>query len=104
VALEDHHDKGRQNQRASQDKRAELPSNLPLTRARVEPLHDAQDVETREQVEDLEDEVPNIALHEDVEVSCAEHEGVEELGDERDALCRAVSVDGEDENAFRSGV
>jgi hypothetical protein len=67
-------------------------------------LHDSQDIETREQVEDLEDEVPDIALDEDIEVARAEDESVEELSDEGDALSGAVAVDGEDEDAFGGGV
>ena len=37
-------------------------------------------------------------LLEDVEIARAEDKGVEDLGYEGDTFCRAVSMDGEDEN------
>lgn len=45
-----------------------------------------------------------MALNEDIEVARAEDEGVEQLCDKGDALCAAVTVNGEDKDAFRRGV
>jgi hypothetical protein len=104
VLLKDHHDERRQDQRSAQHKSTKLPRDFPLARARVHPLHDSQDIEARQQIEDLEHEVPDIALNEDIEVPRAEDEGVEELGDERYTLGRAIAMDGEDEDAFGRSV
>lgn len=98
VLFKNHHGKGRQNERATRDHGAQLPSDLSLARSRVDPLHDTKDVERGQDVEDLEAKVPRRALLEDVEISGAEDGGVQDLGDEGDTLGAAVSVDGEDQD------
>lgn len=67
-------------------------------------MHNSKDVDRRDDVEDLEHDVPWYRLDEEVEVTCAEDEGVEDLGDEGDALSAPVAMDGEDEDAFGEGV
>lgn len=104
MALKDEHDEWRQDKRATEDDGANLPSNLTLTRSRVDPLHNSKNVDRRDDVEDLEHDVPWYRLDEEVEVTCAEDEGVEDLRDERDALSASVSMDSEDEDAFGEGV
>ena len=102
--LKDEHHKRRQEQRHAQDAAPHLPRQLPLARPRVHPLHDAEYVKGAKDVKDLEEQVPHRVLPEDVEVARAKHERVQALRDERDALGRAVAVDGKDEDAFRQGV
>ncbi|KAJ6442577.1 mannosylphosphorylation protein (Mnn4) [Purpureocillium lavendulum] len=103
-ALKDEHHKWRQHERDAQDAAAHLPRQLALARPRVDPLHDAEDVKRRQDVEDLEEQVPHRVLDEDVEVARAEDEGVEALRDKGHALGGPVAVDGKDEDAFRQGV
>jgi hypothetical protein len=67
-------------------------------------LHNSKDVDRRDDVEDLEHDVPWYRLDEEIEVSGAEDEGVEDLGDEGDTLSAPVSMDSEDEDAFGEGV
>jgi hypothetical protein len=104
VALKDEHDEWRQDKRATEDDGANLPSNLTLTRSRVDPLHNSKDVDRRDDVENLEHDVPWYRLDEEVEVTCAEDEGVEDLRDEGDALSASIAMDSEDEDAFGEGV
>jgi hypothetical protein len=98
VFLKDHHDKGRKDKGATEDDGAHFPGNLTLARAGDHPLHDGQDVEGGKYVEDLEEKIPHVGLTEDVEVSGAEDDGIEDLGDEGDALSAAVAVDGRDKD------
>ena len=99
--FKDEHDKGRQYQRPAQGDSTHLPRHLALPRAGEHPLHDAQDVEGRDDIEGLEDDVPCWVVFravKQVEVARAEDCSVEDLGDERYALGAAVAVDGEDQD------
>lgn len=104
LLLEYHHDERRRNQTTTKTKCAKFPCLLTLSSARIHTKHDKQDVEGRENVEYLEDEVPPGVNVEEIEVARAEDKGVESLGDQRHTLARLVTVDGNYEDAFREGV
>jgi hypothetical protein len=104
MALKNEHDKGGQDERATEDDGTNLPGHLTLARSRVDPLHDSKDIDRRYNVEDLEYNIPWQSLDKEVEVSGAEDDGVEDLRDEGDALSASVAMNGEDEDAFREGV
>lgn len=102
--LKDEHDDRRQNERAAKNNGTDLPRHFTLAGSRVDPLHNSKDVNRGKDVKDLEDDVPRHTLPEQIEVSGAEDQSVEHLGNKGDTLCAAVSVDGEDEDTFREGV
>lgn len=85
LALENQHDEGRDQQRSAQRRSSQLPGDLTLPRARELPPHYDDDVDGRQDVEDLEEQVPGIGLAEQVGVSRAEDDGVEDLCYHRDA-------------------
>lgn len=100
MGREDQVPKGRDDEGSEQAVHAHLPGLLALTGAGVDAGHEEDDVQGRQSVKDLEGEVPRVlgilggARGEDVQVAGAEDEGVQGLGDERDALGAAVGVDG----------
>jgi hypothetical protein len=55
---EDQHDERRQEQAAREDDGGQFPGDLLLSGPRVHKAHDADGVEGREEVEDLEEVVP----------------------------------------------
>lgn len=102
--LKDQHGEGAQDGAASQHHGAQLPRNLPLPAPGEHPLHHTKDIEARDEVKRLEYDVPcrvRFRRVEEVEVTRAEDASVEDLSDERDALCRSIAVDGEDQDKFR---
>lgn len=76
LGFKDHHDEGRQEQRHSQHAGAQLPGYLTLSGPRVPPSHDGDDVERREYVEYLEEEIPDVVFVENVSIPGAEDYGV----------------------------
>lgn len=60
LILEDEHGKRRQEQRAKEACRAHLPRQLPLSGAREDPLHQADNVEGRQDVKKLEDDIVDV--------------------------------------------
>lgn len=86
LALEDQHGEGRQQEGAEEARRPQLPGQLLLASPGEDPLHQADDVERGEDVEDLEYYVVHIlAAAEQVGVAGEEDDAVEHLGNERDA-------------------
>lgn len=86
LALEDQHGEGRQEEGAEEARRPQLPGQLLLASPGEDPLHQADDVERGEDVEDLEYYVVHIlAAAEQVGVAGEEDDAVEHLGDEGDA-------------------
>ena len=107
LLFKDHHGEGAEHKAASKHDGAQLPRNFSLAAPREHPLHGAQDVEARDQVEGLEDDVPcwvRLPGVEQVEVARAEDDRVESLRDQRNTLCGAVAVDGEDQDQLREDV
>lgn len=99
--LKDEHGEGRNQEGAAQNNGTHFPSELLLSRPGEHPLHHAEDVKARNEVEGLEDDVPcwmALGRVEEVEVARAENGSIEDLGDEGDTLGRAVAVDSEDED------
>lgn len=58
ASLENHHDKGRQGSRATENNGAQLPRQLTFPGAGKDPLHGAEDVKRRDNVDDFEAAVP----------------------------------------------
>jgi len=87
--LQDEHGKRREQQAPAEHDGAHLPRKLPLSAAGEHPLHHAEDVEAREEVEGLKDDIPDGLLLvgvEEVDVARAEDGGIQDLGNEGDAL------------------
>lgn len=76
LTLENEHGERRDQQRPAQRRGPQLPGGLPLSRARELPPHDGDDVDGRQDVEDLEEYVPGVGLAEQVGVSRAEDDGI----------------------------
>lgn len=86
LALEDQHGEGRQEEGAEEARCPQLPGQLLLASPGEDPLHQADDVERGEDVEDLEYYVVHVlAAAKQVGVAGEEDDAVEHLGDERDA-------------------
>lgn len=105
--LKEQHYKRAQHKAATQRHSAQLPRNLPLSAPREHPLHNAQDVEARDQIEGLEDDVPcrvRLIGVEEIEVARAEDARIEDLRDQRHALRRPIAVNGEDQDEFGEDV
>lgn len=84
--LKDQHRERREDQRPEEAGSAQLPRQLPLARSWEHPLHDADGVERREDVDELEDGVVRDRMRaEEVCVPRQEDEGVKDLGYEGDA-------------------
>jgi hypothetical protein len=83
---------------AQKTKRSKLPRLFTFSCPRIHACHKKYDVQRRKGIEDLQREVPYVPSvlrrrgNEYVEVSRAEDDGIEDLGDERDAWVH-VSVD-----------
>jgi len=80
-----HHGKGREHQRPGEHESSHLPSQLLLSRPRIDPSHDSDDIDGRGYIEDLEAEVPEVLpVIEEVEIARTEDDGIERLRDEGD--------------------
>lgn len=91
LALEDQHGEGRQEEGAEEARRPQLPGQLLLASPGEDPLHQADDVERGEDIEDLEYYVVDIlAAAEQIGVAGEEDDAVEHLGDERDACLQPL--------------
>jgi hypothetical protein len=77
--VKDEHDEGRQKQARGEDEGAQLPGHLALAGARIDKANNPDGVEGREQVEDLEEQVPWVGFSEEIGVPGDEDEGVEQL-------------------------
>lgn len=108
--LKDRVDGHGKHQRPGEAVDTEFPSLFPLPRPRVDAGHEEHNVCGRGNVEDFEAEVPEVYPQsewrhpEEVEVSGAEDEDVENLGDQRDAFGTPVPVDCPHEDDLRCDV
>lgn len=70
LILEDQHGERRQQQRAKETRGAHFPRKLALPRPREDPLHQPDNVERRQDVKDLEDNIVDVlAAIEDIGIS-----------------------------------
>lgn len=95
--LGDHGDEGAEEEGAEERVGAEAVGHFALAGACKDAKHEDEDVERGDNVEDFEDEVPEVDLGlspENVDVAGAEDDGVEGLGNDGDTLgtVRACSI------------